>query len=103
MFKLKLVIAATLLSAGLTAVEAADKSKSKPAKTSVLTKGTSADLLTPERFEQLETLIKPAEGESRWAEIPWLIDVYEARKKAAEEGKPIYLWSAGGCPPIGGC
>jgi hypothetical protein len=63
----------------------------------------SAELLTPQRFAQLEKLIRPAPGESRWEEIPWLLNVYEARKKAAEEGKPIFLWSAGGGPPIGGC
>jgi hypothetical protein len=48
-------------------------------------------------------LIKPAPGESKWAELPWLLDVYQARKKAAAEGKPILIWSAGGGPPIGGC
>lgn len=63
----------------------------------------SARLLTPEQFEKWSRLIKPMPGESRWEEIPWLLSVYDARKKAAEEGKPIFLWSGGGAPPLGGC
>jgi hypothetical protein len=63
----------------------------------------SAPLLTAERFAQLDKLIRPSPGESRWEEIPWLLSVYDARKKAAEEGKPILMWSAAGAPPIGGC
>ncbi len=60
--------------------------------------------ISSEQFAALRELIRPAPGESRWAEIPWLLSVYEARKRAAEEGKPILLWSAGGgAPPIGGC
>jgi hypothetical protein len=56
-----------------------------------------------DQFDTLVKLIKPAPGESKWAEIPWLLDVYDAQKKAAEEGKPILIWSAGGGQPIGSC
>jgi hypothetical protein len=56
-----------------------------------------------EDFDMLCRLIRPSDGESRWAQIPWLVSVYEARKKAAEAGKPILIWSAGGSAPIGGC
>ena len=49
-----------------------------------------------ERFAKLHTLIKPQPGELRFHEIPWLIDVWEARKKAAKEGKPILVWSGAG-------
>jgi hypothetical protein len=66
-------------------------------------KSDSAQLLTPKRFADLDKLIKPAPGELRWEEIPWLVSVYDARKKAAEEGKPIFLWSGGGSAPLGGC
>ncbi len=54
-------------------------------------------------FETLRNLIRPGEGESRWEQIPWLLSLYEARRRAAAEGKPILLWSAGGCCPLGGC
>ena len=63
----------------------------------------SSRLLTPERFEDLDKLIRPSAGESRWEEIPWLLSVYDARKKAAEEGKPIIIWWAAGSSPLGGC
>lgn len=63
----------------------------------------SAESLTPKTFAALCKLIKPARGESRWAEIPWMLSVYDARKKAAEFGKPIFIWSSGGAPPLGGC
>lgn len=111
MLRIKLMSAAALLAAGLAAltgflpIRAADGPKKSPsAKTESSAEPIGcAALLTPERFEQLEKLMKPATGESRWEGIPWLLDLHEARKKAAAEGKPILLWSAGGCLPIGGC
>ena len=54
-------------------------------------------------FERLQQLIKPAWDESRWLGMNWLTDIWEARQKAAAEGKPILLWSGGGVPPLGGC
>ena len=59
--------------------------------------------ITAEQFTPLLTLIKPQSGELRFHEIPWLIDVWEARKKAAAEGKPILCWSGAGGAPIGVC
>jgi len=57
----------------------------------------------PEQFAALHKLIKPQPGELRFHEIPWLLDVWEARKKAAAEGKPILVWSGAGGAPIGVC
>lgn len=56
-----------------------------------------------DHFIKLHTLIKPQSGELRFHEIPWLIDVWEARKKAAAEGKPILVWSGAGGAPLGTC
>jgi hypothetical protein len=56
-----------------------------------------------DQFDRLHTLIKPRAGELRFHEIPWLLDVWEARKKAAAEGKPILVWSGAGGAPIGVC
>lgn len=56
-----------------------------------------------DQFIKLHTLIKPQPGELRFHEIPWLIDVWEARKKAAAEGKPILVWSGAGGAPLGTC
>ena len=54
-------------------------------------------------FDKLRDLIRPQAGESNWRRIDWLTSLYEARVKAAAEGKPILLWSGGGAPPLGGC
>lgn len=66
-------------------------------------KPAAVDPLAPEQFTKTHALIKPHPGESRWAEVPWLLSVYDARKKAAAEGKPIFIWAGGGAPPIGIC
>ena len=54
--------------------------------------------ITPERFKELHALIKPAAAEEKWAEIPWLAGLWDARQKAAAEGKPILLWEMDGHP-----
>ncbi|HYV36387.1 MAG TPA: hypothetical protein VE988_11820 [Gemmataceae bacterium] len=58
----------------------------------------AADPIAPEKFAQLHKLIKPQAGEEKYYEIPWQIDLWEARKKAAAEGKPILLWEMDGHP-----
>jgi hypothetical protein len=63
----------------------------------------SAEELSAQSFARIHSLIRPGKGESKWLEVPWLTDVWEARQKAAAEGKPILLWSGGGAAPIGGC
>jgi hypothetical protein len=53
----------------------------------------------PQRdFKSLHALIKPQAGEWRWAAIPWETSLWEARRKAAELGKPILLWEMDGNP-----
>jgi hypothetical protein len=42
--------------------------------------------------------IRPVEGEDRFAQVPWLTSLWEARKVAAKEGKPILLWEMDGHP-----
>ena len=59
--------------------------------------------IPPEQFDMLHKMIKPQPGELRFQDIPWLLSTYEARKKAAEEGKPILVWSGSGGPPLGVC
>ena len=55
------------------------------------------------QFEELQKLIKPQSGESQFLDIPWILSVWEAREKAAAEGKPILVWSGAGGAPIGVC
>ena len=50
---------------------------------------------------QLLNLIKPQPGESKWAEIPWLTNLKDARDRAFREDKPLFLWRAGGGDTLG--
>lgn len=54
-------------------------------------------------FEHLHQMLKPQPGESRWMEIDWHPNVWEARQKAAAEGKPLFLWAGSGGAPAAGC
>lgn len=59
--------------------------------------------IAPEEFGALFKMFKAQPGENRFREIPWLLDIWEARRKAAAEGKPLLVWSGAGGPPIGVC
>jgi hypothetical protein len=59
--------------------------------------------LSARDFDRLHALIKPQPGESRWMEIDWYPSVWEARQKAAAEGKPIFLMAGSGGAPAAGC
>ena len=58
----------------------------------------AAEPIAPQQFAKLHSLIKPQAGEEKWSAIPWLTDLWEARQKAAAEGKPILLWEMDGHP-----
>lgn len=60
-------------------------------------------LLPVEQFEKLHAQIKPQRGEARYLEIDWLPNVWEARQKAAREGKPLFIWAGSGGAPAAGC
>src|SRR5262245_28137097 len=64
----------------------------------------SAKDLLPGQFARLHRLIRPQAGEARWQEVPWMpsSDIWAARRKAAEEGKPLLLWYMAG-EPLGSC
>lgn len=63
-----------------------------------------AKAFAPEQFPALHRLIQPQAGEARWEQVPWMpsTDIWAARRKAAEEGKPILLWYMAG-EPLGTC
>ena len=68
-----------------------------------LPRSTSAvDSIPADQFDRLGALIKPSAAESSWSSIPWLVDINEAREKAATEGKPLFVWTAAG-EPLGSC
>lgn len=62
-----------------------------------------AQELTETEIENLHALVKPQAGESRWMEIDWYPSVWEARQRAAAEGKPIFLMAGSGGAPAAGC
>ncbi len=43
-------------------------------------------------------VIKPAEKELAWLQIPWVLDLKAAQKTAQAEGRPILLWVTGDDP-----
>lgn len=51
-----------------------------------------------EGFRRLHSLIKPKASEESWIRIPWMTSLWEARQRAAGEGKPILLWEMDGHP-----
>jgi len=57
--------------------------------------------LTPQKFELLQRLIRPQQDESQWAAVPWLINLQDARERAAREDKPLFLWRSGGGDVLG--
>ena len=56
---------------------------------------------TQEDSAALTRLIKPQPGESKWAAIPWLTNLRDARERAVREDKPLFLWRAGGGDTLG--
>jgi len=60
-------------------------------------------LMGADEFAQLHSLLKPQPGESRWMEIDWHPRVWEARSKAAAEGKPLFFMAGSGGAPAAGC
>lgn len=58
----------------------------------------AAELIQPADFKQLHSLIKPKSEEVKWTRIPWRTSLWDARRVAAREGKPILLWEMDGHP-----
>ena len=56
-----------------------------------------------EEFETLHAMFRTQPGESLFWELPWMIQLDEALKRGAEEGKPIFVWCGAGGAPVGVC
>jgi hypothetical protein len=54
--------------------------------------------LSAAEFDKLLTAVRPAAGEDDFDKIPWRTSIWDARVKAAKEGKPILLWEMDGHP-----
>ena len=68
-----------------------------------LAHGDSAGLLTKESAPEIREMIRPQDDESLFRTISWHTDFWEARKIAAAEGKPIFIWAGSGGGPVGVC
>jgi len=91
------LLAPALASTLATADERPAPAQAKPA---------TRDLLTPESFPHLHRTLCLQPGEYRWDEIPWLASGWHARKKAAAENKPIFVFGTAGAgfnDPLGNC
>ena len=53
---------------------------------------------SPAELTELATIIKPSAEANKWQQIPWLTDLNEARRLAAEEKRPLFLWTVLGEP-----
>jgi hypothetical protein len=101
MFVLKLKIAAGMLTLSLLvggvlvnqswALDTPDRSKPGPSNAK---KPMTAIL--GDQFDKLRALIKPKPG--GFDDLPWMTDLWEARKKAAAQGKPLLVWVGDGHP-----
>jgi hypothetical protein len=58
----------------------------------------AAPPLTDANVAPLRKVIRPAAGEDPFDTIPWETNLWEARGKAAADGKPILLWEMDGHP-----
>ena len=54
--------------------------------------------IDPATFRETLAFIKAKPEELRWASIPWQTDLWEARRLAAKQGKPIFAWAMNGNP-----
>lgn len=57
-----------------------------------------ADGIDDRTFQETLTFVVPRAEEMKWASIPWQTDLWEARKLAAAQGKPIFAWMMNGNP-----
>ena len=58
----------------------------------------AAEPIRPEQFNKLHALIRPGADEEKFMQIPWRTSLWDAREKAAKEGKPILIWEMDGHP-----
>jgi len=53
--------------------------------------------ITPAEFERLHAELQPPKDEL-WSSIPWEISIDKARRRAAKEKKPLFMWVMNGNP-----
>jgi hypothetical protein len=56
----------------------------------------TAPSLTPGTYRDVLAAVLPRREEVQWEEIPWQTDIWDARRVAAQAGKPIFAWMMNG-------
>lgn len=84
-----LLLAAALLVMGCVA-GALDQAKAAPA--------AQPPVELEAAFAEVAERIRPKAEEEVWKGIPWVTSLWEARKQAAKQDKPIFVWSMDGHP-----
>ena len=65
----------------------------------ISTTATADDIaLDGANFREHIAFIRPQPEELRWRAIPWQTDLRVACQLAAEQGKPVFLWTMNGNP-----
>ena len=54
--------------------------------------------MTAAEADAVRKAVLPRKGEDEFDKIPWLTSIWDARVRAAKEGKPILLWEMDGHP-----
>jgi hypothetical protein len=49
-----------------------------------------------DQLHKVRDLVRAAETEAPWSDVPWMTSLWRARERAAKEGKPLLIWAAGG-------
>jgi hypothetical protein len=58
----------------------------------------AAEPITPAQYAKVRELVRPDVEDAKWLQVPWRTSLWEARRDAAREGKPILLWEMDGHP-----
>ena len=58
----------------------------------------AAEPISPTQYAEVRELVRPAAQDAKWLQVPWRTSLWEARRDAAREGKPILLWEMDGHP-----
>ena len=53
---------------------------------------------TPEELAAKIATVLPTPEEERWLQVPWRLDLVQARAEAQRSGKPLFLWISEGHP-----
>ncbi|HEY8745309.1 MAG TPA: hypothetical protein VIU62_19645 [Chloroflexota bacterium] len=64
----------------------------------VVTAAEPAPPVDAANFRELIAYVRPRPEETKWLDIPWQTDLWEGRRLAMAEGKPIFLWAMNGNP-----